>query len=128
VPLRVLSERFEYLFGVIPTTPIRDQAVAEQLADLVRIESERGELDFHQKVRAVDTFYRYLCKERTLSKTAGGPDLKRDSILLWVGGWPQSQEGFYPVVGGGWPRSQEGFYPVVGAPVPLNSPTFCVKQ
>lgn len=64
VHLRLLSERFEYLFGVIPTTPIRDQKVAQHLAELVKVEATRGELDFHQKVRAVDVFWRYLWDER----------------------------------------------------------------
>jgi hypothetical protein len=64
VHLRLLSGRFEYLFGVIPTTPIRDQGVAQQLAELVKIESDRGELQFYQKVRAVELFGRYLSDER----------------------------------------------------------------
>ena len=64
VHLRLLSERFEYLFGVIPTTPIRDQSVALQLAELVRLESGRDELQFYQKVRAVDLFWSYLWDER----------------------------------------------------------------
>jgi hypothetical protein len=64
VHLRLLSERFEYLFGVIATTPIRDQNVARQLAELVKIESYRGELQFYQQVRAVDLFWRYLWSER----------------------------------------------------------------
>jgi hypothetical protein len=64
VHLRLLSERFEYLFGVIPTTPIRDHKVAQELAELVKIESERGELQFYQKVRAVEIFWGYLWKER----------------------------------------------------------------
>jgi hypothetical protein len=64
VHLRLLSERFEYLFGVIPTTPIRDPNVAQQLAELVKIESDRGDLQFYQKVRAVDLFWRYLWDER----------------------------------------------------------------
>ena len=60
---------FEYLYGVIPTTPIRDQVVAAQLGELVKIESERGELEYYQKIRAVDTFHRYLWKLRSVSKT-----------------------------------------------------------
>jgi hypothetical protein len=64
VHLRILSERFEYLFGVIPTTPIRDQKIAQQLADLVKIEMTKSDLDLHQKVRAVDIFMRYLWEER----------------------------------------------------------------
>ena len=37
VHLRILTEEFEYLFGAIPTTPIRDQGVAEHLAELVNL-------------------------------------------------------------------------------------------
>ncbi len=83
VHLRLLSEEFEYLFGVIPTTPIRDQRIAEQLAELVRFESERGELDFFQKYRAVDTFHRYLWSERKATKTpfSDGPESGADYIL-----------------------------------------------
>jgi hypothetical protein len=83
VHLRLLTGRFEYLFGVIPTTPIRDQKVAEQLAELVKFESERGELDFHQKIRAVDIFYRYLWSERAASTTPfnDGPDSGADYVL-----------------------------------------------
>ena len=86
VHLRLLSEGFEYIFGVIPTTPIREQRVAEQLAELVKIESERGELDFFQKYRAVDTFYRYLWAEREAAKTPfnSGPDSGADYILKHV--------------------------------------------
>lgn len=64
VHLRLLSERFEYLFGVIPTTPIRDQSVAQQLAELVNIEADRGGLQYYQMVRAVDLFWHYLSAER----------------------------------------------------------------
>ena len=83
VHLRILSERFEYILGAIPTTPIRDQGIAEQLADLVKIESERGELDFHQKVRAVDSLYRYLWNQRSESKTPfnEGPQSGADYVL-----------------------------------------------
>jgi hypothetical protein len=88
VHLRLLSERFEYLFGVIPTTPIRDQRVAEQLGELVRIESERGELDFFQKVRVVELFYHYLWNERAVAKTPfnAGPDSGADYVLRHIGG------------------------------------------
>lgn len=83
VHIRLLSERFEYLYGVIPTTPIRDQNVAEQLAELVKIEAARGELDYHQQIRAVDIFYRYLWSERTTSTTPfnEGPESGADYVL-----------------------------------------------
>lgn len=87
VHLRILTERFEYIYGCIPTTPIRDQRAAEQLADLVQIESARGELDFYQKVRAVDIFYRYLWYERQRSVTPfnEGPQSGADYVLKHIG-------------------------------------------
>jgi len=69
VHLRLLSERFEYIYGVIPTTPIRDQGVAEQLAEAVKLEAQRGELQFYQKVRTVELFFHYLESERNALKT-----------------------------------------------------------
>jgi hypothetical protein len=83
VHLRILSGRFEYVYGSIATTPIHDQGVAERLGDLVRIEAERGELAFHQKVRAVEMFYRYLLDERAASVTPfnRGPDSGAEYVL-----------------------------------------------
>jgi hypothetical protein len=88
VHLRLLSGRFEYIFGSIPTTPIHDSRAAEQLGDLVRIEAERGELDFHQKVRAVEIFYRYLWNERRAATTPfnDGPDSGADYVLGHIAG------------------------------------------
>jgi hypothetical protein len=64
VHIRILTERFEYLFGVIPTTPIRDQKTTQQLAELVSIEMTKPDLEFQQKLRAVEIFNRYLKNER----------------------------------------------------------------
>ncbi|HEY7334448.1 MAG TPA: hypothetical protein VH639_06165 [Bryobacteraceae bacterium] len=87
VHLRILTERFEYIYGCIPTTPIRDRRAAEQLADLVHNESVRGELDFPQKVRAVDIFYRYLWSERQKAITPfnEGPQSGADYVLKHIG-------------------------------------------
>jgi hypothetical protein len=86
VHLRILTERFEYIFGSIPTTPIHDPKTAVQLGDLVKIEAERGELDFHQKVRAVEIFYRYLWNERAAATTPfnDGPDSGADYVLSHI--------------------------------------------
>jgi hypothetical protein len=88
VHLRLLSGRFEYIFGAIPTAPIRDQRTAEQLGDLVKIEAERGELAFHQKLRAVEIFYKYLLSERAAITTPfnDGPDSGADYVLGHIGG------------------------------------------
>jgi hypothetical protein len=83
VHLRILTERFEYIYGCIPTTPVSDQRTAEVLGDLVGIESKRGELDWHQKLRAVDTFYRHLWNERQKATTPfnEGPQSGADYVL-----------------------------------------------
>jgi len=86
VHLRILTERFEYIYGCIPTTPIHAQRVAAELADLVGIESQRGQLDFHQQLRAVDTFYRYLWAERHKAPTPfnEGPQSGADYVLKHI--------------------------------------------
>ncbi|WP_158789999.1 P-loop NTPase fold protein [Granulicella sp. L60] len=83
VHLRLLSGRFEYLFGCIPTTPIRDQKTAQQLADLLKIEAERGELLFYQKLRAVEIFFEYLWHERQAAITPfnDGPESGAEYVL-----------------------------------------------
>jgi hypothetical protein len=86
VHLRLLSGRFEYLFGVIPTTPVRDQHAAEQLSEPVKNETIRGNLDLHQKIRAVDILYRYLWNERQASVTPfnDGPLSGADYVLTHI--------------------------------------------
>ena len=69
VHIRILSSRFEYLFGVIATTPISDPEAARQLAELLRIEVEQVDLPYQHRIRAVDTFYRYLWKARASGGT-----------------------------------------------------------
>jgi hypothetical protein len=69
VHIRILSGRFEYLLGIAATTPVTDSNVAQQLAELLRIEIQRGDLQFHQKIRTVDIFYRYLWEKRASAKT-----------------------------------------------------------
>jgi hypothetical protein len=82
VHLRILTERFEYIYGCISTTPIRDQRTAEILGELVGMESERGELDFYQKLRAVDTFYRYLWNERKKVTTPFNEELQSGAAYV----------------------------------------------
>ena len=71
VHLRILTERFEYIYGCIPTTPIRDQKIAEQLADLVIIESQRGELDFHQNPEKIYISCFPTARQLVLARLAG---------------------------------------------------------
>ena len=72
----------------MPRRPFAIKKVAEQLAELVKIESDRGELDFYQKIRTVDIFYRYLWRERDMAKTPfnAGPDSGADYVLRHIRG------------------------------------------
>jgi hypothetical protein len=68
--VRVLSTRIEYLYGVIPTTPILDRSVANQLGEAVRNESARGEIGHYQQMRTVEIFYEYLARQSGKNVTA----------------------------------------------------------
>jgi hypothetical protein len=63
IHLRILSGRIEYLYGILPTTPLTDKRVADRLADMVRNESLRGGVSSFQTLTAVETFYQYLVDE-----------------------------------------------------------------
>ncbi|MBI2815928.1 MAG: hypothetical protein HYX72_03215 [Acidobacteria bacterium] len=58
--LRVLTERLEYLFGILPTVPIADRHVAQQIARVLEKEKLTGEVLATEKIRAVRHFLRYL--------------------------------------------------------------------
>jgi hypothetical protein len=61
--LRVLPARLEYLFGVLPTTPLNDGLTAERIAEFVRRENVRGYLSATDKANAVEVFYSYLYEQ-----------------------------------------------------------------
>lgn len=69
VHLRILTSRFEYLYGVLATTPIARLELAQQIAELLKIELQHGDVNFFQKIRVVDAFFRYLWEERSQAKT-----------------------------------------------------------
>jgi hypothetical protein len=57
------------IFTGFPTTPIFDTNVATQLAEFVKIESERGTTNAYQRVRAVECFFQYLSRQREANAT-----------------------------------------------------------
>ena len=69
IHVRILVGRIEYLFGIIPTTSIFEPEVAAQLAEFVRLESERGVTNAFQRVRAVELFFQYLSRQREANAT-----------------------------------------------------------
>ncbi|MGO9271593.1 MAG: hypothetical protein ACLQOO_15245 [Terriglobia bacterium] len=67
--VRVLVGRIEYLHGVIATTPIFDPEVAEQLAEFVKQESQRGRTSSFRRVAAVEIFSQYLLRQNKANAT-----------------------------------------------------------
>jgi hypothetical protein len=63
IHLRVLCERIEYLYGVIPAVPIANERVATALADYLRRENDRGDIGLGEKTRAVEVLHRFLQSE-----------------------------------------------------------------
>jgi hypothetical protein len=64
IHVRVLASRLEYLYGVLPATPIFEEDTARQLAEILKIEETRGDVGGYQKARAVDIFFRYLVRQK----------------------------------------------------------------
>jgi hypothetical protein len=67
--VRLIAARMEYIYGVIPATPMFDRPVADRLSEFIKNESLRGRIASHQKVEAVEIFYRYLLGQRATHRT-----------------------------------------------------------
>jgi hypothetical protein len=63
IHLRILCDRLEYLYGIIPVVPVADNKVAAALADYVNREYQRGDLPGREKVRAVEILLTFLKAE-----------------------------------------------------------------
>jgi len=65
------------------------------LGELIKIEVERGDLSYPQKIRAVDIFYRYLWNERAALKTPfnDGPESGADYVLKHILGAIEQAKG-----------------------------------
>ena len=64
--LRFMPSRLEYLYGILPTTPLFDQGKANQIARYVERESSRGFIPVVAKGEAVELLYAYLFEQRKL--------------------------------------------------------------
>lgn len=63
--LRVLPERLEYLYGILPTVPFADQAVARKVAQVLERESNSGDVSATSKAWAVRELHHYLVTQET---------------------------------------------------------------
>jgi hypothetical protein len=86
--VRILVGRIEYLYGIIPTTPIFDQNIARQLAEHVRVEMARGRTNVHQRVRAVEKLHAYLVQQqrRQVAPFSGSDDTGASYVLKHIEG------------------------------------------
>jgi hypothetical protein len=77
IHIRILTERFEYLYGVLTVTPIFEKRVAENLAEYLKRENQQGYQGAYQQVRAIEEFLQYLQGQHRKLKEAfmefGGP-------------------------------------------------------
>jgi Type I restriction enzyme R protein N terminus (HSDR_N) len=67
--VRFIVARMEYLYGVIPATPILERDVAGRLAEFVENENVRGRIPSYQKLQAVELFCDYLLRQRNANRT-----------------------------------------------------------
>jgi hypothetical protein len=61
--LRVLPERLEYLYGILPTTPYIDPAPARKIAEVLEHESKHDSVAGSEKAFAVQALHDYLVAE-----------------------------------------------------------------
>jgi hypothetical protein len=61
--LRVLPERLEYLYGILPTTPLSNPSAARKIAEVLEHESSHDSVAGSEKAYAVRAVYSYLASE-----------------------------------------------------------------
>jgi len=60
IHLRILSERIEYVYGVLGVTPVTNDEIARKIADYILRENQPPGLKAHQKAQCVRVFLQYL--------------------------------------------------------------------
>ncbi len=61
--IRILPERLEYCFGVLPVTPIVESDAASKIANYVNREITRDDVAEHDQMLSVEIFYNYLLRQ-----------------------------------------------------------------
>lgn len=79
IHLRILAERLEYLYGIIPVVKVTNAGVVKALAETVERESRIGSVSEHGKRLAVSTLCDYLWDEaESIAERTGRPFDKSD--------------------------------------------------
>ena len=63
IHVRILPERLEYLYGILPTTPINDKSVAERISRILQRENQFDSVPISDKAYAVRVLLGYLERE-----------------------------------------------------------------
>ena len=72
IHLRMLVERLEYLYGILPVTRVTDEKAVAIFAEAIKRELRLGDLSARAKVQNVEVFRRYLAKQaKDFAETAG---------------------------------------------------------
>jgi hypothetical protein len=72
IHLRVLAERIEYLYNILPTTRIDDQETVDIIVDVVKRENTMLDVTMTTKIYVVRKFFNYLQKQAlSLAKQSG---------------------------------------------------------
>lgn len=78
IHLRILAERVEYLFAILPTTRIADEELVDVIVDVVKRENSIGDVSMGAKVFAVRRFHGYLSKQAAALAKQSGREYDRD--------------------------------------------------
>ena len=72
IHLRVLAERIEYLYNILPTTRIDDVETVDTIVDAVKRENTMLDISMNAKIHAVRKFFNYLQTQAlNLAKQSG---------------------------------------------------------
>jgi hypothetical protein len=79
--MRIMSERIEYLYGILPSTRIADSATVDVIVDVVRRESTTGDVSVNSKVIAVRHFYEYLVRQAETMAAQSGREYTEENRM-----------------------------------------------
>ena len=84
IHLRILSERLEYLYGVLPVTPIFETKTAQKIANVIEIENRNGTVGGYQMLNCVKELYKYLERQANRIRANFAEFGKEDSGTTYI--------------------------------------------
>ncbi|MGB2679460.1 MAG: type I restriction enzyme HsdR N-terminal domain-containing protein [Candidatus Acidiferrum sp.] len=82
IHLRVLARQFEYLFGVIPTTPLMEADVARNAAEAMKFERIKKHVPSYKRMQIVESFYLYLARQKHATSTPFSQSMRSGSAYV----------------------------------------------